>query len=330
MFNTTSKTYRFFDINKKMMFQTPEGWENPKNIGEADACHRTSMSYISYGDKILKEGILSCFTKVEKPNGKYYYQGARCYPRYGENDMSRDQTIMALASLKFNGDEKELKEIGRHLRFRLSKRFLMGPTLWVWIRMATSKSKWWTNLFGIFELIEFVPGILWNKLLYKMLGYKDRDSLWYMDVDPNTGLWHNWDGKGWVYDEKSDANNGYKLYAITEKAKSESWFRKFLSSTDYPTYALHLTSWLVYFMEDCMLKKWLTGLIKWSVEKENLLLKLLSGQEVQDSQIDIYKPMKSNRWSDRFNGTCYQEYLKNDDSIYNVIDKDMLIKIKNK
>jgi len=331
MFNPNSNTYRFFDVNKKMMFEKPDSWMSPTSIGQDDACLRTSMSYISYGDKILKEGVLSCFRKIIKKNGKYYYQGSRCYPQYGENDMSRDQTIIALSSLKFNGDESELKEIGRHLKFRLSKRFLMGPTLWIWIRMITSNSSWYRNLFGIFELIEFLPGILWNKLLRKILGYKDRGDKWYMDIDPTTGLWHNWDGKGWIFTPNvSDQNNGYKLYGLNEKMKYDNGVRRFFDSTDYPTYALHLTSWLVYPMKDCFLKRILCRLIKWEAEDDNLLLKLLSGQKVDNNLIENYRPMKTFRWSNRFNGTCYGEFLENDNAKYNVIDKDVLLSLLKK
>lgn len=332
MFSPDSKTvFRYFDSNLKMMFEKPEGWMSPDSIGKADACLRTSMSYISYGQKILKEGVLSCFRKVSKKNDKYYYQGARCYPEYGEKDMSRDQTIMALCSLKYNGDETELKEIGRHLRFRLSKRFLMGPTLWIWIRMVTSKSKWWRNLFGIFELLEFFPSWVWNKLLRKILGYKDRGDKWYMDIDPTTGLWHNWDGKGWVYDEKVDwANNGQKLYGLYKKMESESWFRKTLSSMGYPTYALHLTSWLVYFMEDCFLKRVLVKLIRSEMEKDNLLFRMLTGEDVDKQLIENYKPMWQFRWTVRFNGTDYSRFLSDAEGEYNVIDKDVLLSLSKK
>jgi hypothetical protein len=66
MFNPTSKTWRYFDTERKMMFEKPEGWMPPENIGQDD-CLRTSLSYMAYGfqeDKILREGVLSCFTKI--------------------------------------------------------------------------------------------------------------------------------------------------------------------------------------------------------------------------------------------------------------------------
>ena len=325
MFNQDSNTYRFFDKKLKMMFEKPEPWQGT-DIGKADACLRTSMSYMAYGDEILKEGVLSCFTKIQDGD-KYYYQGSRCYPRFGEEDMSRDQTIIALASLKFN-NVKELNDIGLHLRFRLSKRFIMTPALWIWIRMLC-KGGIYKTLFGLMELIELLPSVLWNKFIRWCLGYdKQYDMDWYCDVDPNTGLWHNWDGKGWVYDEKSDQNNGYKLYNLHMKRLDEHLLVKLFDGTEFPEYAAHLASWMIYFMKDGFLKKILKKIIIWDVEKQNYLLRMLMDVDVDKSVIDNYKSKWTFRWSNRFNGTCYTYNLKDESSVYNVIDKDILYSVK--
>jgi hypothetical protein len=110
--------------------------------------------------------------------------------------------------------------------------------------------------------------------------------------------------------------------------KDKNIFYKILRNLDYPTYALHLTSWMVYFMKDTAIKRFLQKLIRFESEDSNLLLKLLSGVDIDKKTIDEYKPMWQFRWSVRFNGTCYERYLKGDDALYNVIDKDILISLK--
>lgn len=331
MFSKDSKTYRFFTEHLKMMFEIPESWNSQEDIGQDDAVLRTALSYIAYKEPILKEGVVSCFTKI--PRGKsYYYQGARCYPRYGEHDMSRDQTIIALSSLKFNGDMAEIKEIAPNLRFRLSDRFAMTLALWIWLRMICTDSKFWSTIFGIMELIELLPSVLINKLIRPILKYdKEFNMEWYMSIDPTTGLWHNWDDMGWVFDENVDwCNNGYKLYGLNDKRLAESKWLKFLDSVKYPEYAAHLGSWMIYFMKPGFLKKVLQKLMVWNIEKENYLLRMLMGKDVSLKDINSWKPVHGYRWSSRLNGTYYTNLLEGEDSIYNVIDKDILYAVKEK
>jgi len=327
MFNQNSDTFRFFKKDIKMMLEKPESWQ--QGYGEPDALFRTSLSYIAYGDPILKQGVVSCFTKIFKGK-KYYYQGARCYPRYGENDVSRDQTILALSSLKFNDNLDELNEIGRNLRYRLSKRFIMTPALWIWIRMICTDSKFYNILFGLMEIIELLPSVLWNKIVRKILKYDKQYTMdWYMGIDPTTGLWHNWDGKGWIFTPNVDwANNGYKLYGANQKRLSENKILDLLDKTEFPEYAAHLGSWMISFMQNGFLKNILKKIMIWDIEKENYLLNMLMDNDVDIQKIDDYKPMWQFRWSSRFNGTYYTRYLEDDDAKYNVLDKDILYSVK--
>ena len=204
MFKPDIDTYRFFKSDSKMMFEKPEAWGDPTDMGQADALYRTARAYVAYKETILKEGILSCFKK--ESDGKY--QAYRCYPDYGADDVSRDQTIAALSSLLMNGDVKEFKEIGPNLRFRLSKRYIQGPGMWLWLR------QWWT-LYGIVDLLPTVVGTLWNKVLYKLLNrnviYTEK---YYMDINPETGVWWKNDEGEWEFLENANwCNNGNKLYS---------------------------------------------------------------------------------------------------------------------
>lgn len=324
MFNPKSNTYRF--VKNNMMLQKNEAWQIGGDNGQGDALWRTAMAYICYERRILKTGILFCFRKFKMINKKkFWYQGARSCKRFREDDFSRDQTIMALTTLKINND-KELKEIGLKLPFRLSRRFRMGLTLWVWIRAITGKGKFYTYLFGVFELCEFLPSVLWNKFLRKIMGWnKEYSAEWYLGYDFSKGFWSYEDDK-WIWKEGGChmVNNGHKLYNAHLKKKQKNWFYRLMYTIEYPEYAMHLTAWMLYVSDDTFLKRFLQKLTVWLAEKDNLLIRLLAGVKVDKCKIEEFSSMKGYRWSVRFNGTSYTYYLKGDDTLYNTIDKDVL------
>lgn len=330
MFNPNSDTYRYVEQN--MMLEKNEDWNPDGDNGKGDALWRTSISYIAYKNKSLKEGILSCFRKFSMINHtKYWYQGARCFNRHCEDDVSRDQTILALSALKINGDAEELNEIANHLPYRLSRRFVMGPTMWFWIKAITGKGKFYTYMFGLMELIEFLPSVLWDKLLRKIMGWdKEYSQEWYLGVDINMGFWSKQNGV-WVWIDKGYdwVNNGQRLHSFYQKKKEENKLYKILDAMEYPEYALHLTSWMVYCSEDTFFKKILQKLGIWLAEKDNLLVRTLLGDKVTQEELDNFKPCKGYRWSSRYNGTSYTNYLKGDDSIYNITDKDVVLSFYN-
>jgi len=286
---------------------------------------------IAYGDKRLKAGILSCFRKFTMigHENKYWYQGARYCDRYCEDDVSRDQTILALSALKINGDEKELKEIGLHLPYRLSRRFTMTLTLWFWIRAVAGRSKLYTYLFQLSELIEFLPSVLWDKLLRKIMGWnKEYSQEWYLGYSDMFFWYYDHSNHTWKWVTNStnmcNLNNGLKLYYNHKRKMELSRIYRFMYSLEYPEFALHLTSWMIYTSKDTFLKKILQKLAIWLSEKDNLLVRILMNGKVTKEEIESFKPIKGFRWSTRFNGNDYTEYLKGDDAISNIIGKDIL------
>jgi len=321
MLNLISDTFRF--VKQNMMLT-----KNDKDNGKGDALWRTAISYIAYNDDNLKKGLLSCFRKFTMINrNKYWYQGSRYCDRYCEDDVSRDQTILALSALKINDDKEELDEIALHLPYKLSRRFSMGPTLWIWIRAITGKGKFYTYLFGILELIEFLPSVLWNKFIRKMMGWnKEYSREWYLGYNNDMPFWTKENGK-WEWIDKGFhwVNNGHKLYNSHIKKKEERWLYRTLYAMEYPEYALHLTSLMIYVSDDTFLKKILQKLVLWSAEEDNLFIRKLMGKEIKKEDVEKFNPSDAYRWSTRFNGNSYTYPLKNEDSIYNVIDKDLLI-----
>jgi len=316
MFKPDTDTYRYFDSKIKMMLEKPEPWEIPPGRGEPDALLRTARAYMAYGDEILYEGIKSCFKK--EADG--HYQAYRCYPDIGKEDVSRDQTIGALSSLLMRGKVDTFKEIGPKLRFRLSKRFIQGPGMWLWIRQL------WV-IYGIVEIFSIVFGIMWNKILYKIL---DRDKIYseeyYMTKDPNTGVWWKNEQGKWVYIENAYwANNGNKLYGVYRKNRDTKWWYGFLDATEYPLYGAMLTAYMVYCMPQSIFRRILVKLLMWNVKGENnLLFRAMFKGDVTKEEIDKLKPMKGFRWTSRFDGSSYFDYLEGDSALYNTLDKDIL------
>jgi hypothetical protein len=315
MFNPISDTYRYFDQKVKMLFEKPEPWETNPGRGEPDALLRTARAYIAYKQPVLKEGILSCYKK--ESDG--HYQAYRCAPDIGAEDVSRDQTTGSLAALFINGDKTEFEEIGPKLRFRLSKRFLQGPGMWLWLR------QWWVA-YGIIEFFSIVFGIMWNKVLYRLL---DRTKVYseeeYLAKDPNTGVWFKENGT-WKYIENAYwATNGNKLYSEYKKKLDENKFYKFLDMTEYMTYGAFLTVMMVYCMPQSIFRRLLVKLLKWNFKGENnLLLRAMFDKDVTKEEIDALKPMKGFRWTSRFDKSSYFDYLEGDDAKYNNLDKDIL------
>lgn len=322
MYNNNSDTFRF--VTNNMMLRKNEDWNPDGDYGKGDALWRTSLSYIAYKAPMLKDGILSCFRKFKMINKKkYLYQGSRCFDRYCEDDVSRDQIIMAISALKINGDHDELKEIGKHLPYRLSRRFVMGPTMWLWIKYLVTEKKRYNYLFQIFELIEFLPSVLWNKFLRMVMGWnKEYSQEWYMSIDNTIGFWSVDDE--WIINDNWNVNNGQRLYSNYQYKKKNNKLFKIIDSMEYPEYALHLTAWMVYCSKNSLLKKILQKLCIWLAEKDNLLIRKLMNDNVTEEEIEKYKPTRSFRWSSRYNGTSYTNYLEGDDAIYNTIDKDIL------
>jgi len=328
MFSPSKYTWRFFDSEKKMMLEQPLGWENQNSNHEGDALWRTGLSYIAYKEQVLKEGILGCYRKFTQINkeGKYWYQSMRCTGRYREDDVSRDQNIIALSSLYINGDMDEFNEIVNHLPYRLSRRFIMGPAMWLWLKVLTTGNKLYLVLYSLITMIELIISTLITKSVNVLLKTtKEYTEEELTHVNNSTGFWHKRDGKEWVWLVEDGVSDGKKMYGTYMKKLDDNKFLKLLDKMKHPAYALHLTGWIVYCLPNGFWKKSLNKLLWWASEKNNLLLKKLVGKDISQQEIDNYNPSYGFRWSIRFDGTEYIDLLQGEDAIYNVIDKDILM-----
>jgi hypothetical protein len=142
--------------------------------GEYDTLWRSGLGYIAYGDEETKKGIIDCFRPYiigeSRDHSKYKYQASRASNRFGEDDVSRDQVILALAALEFNGDIEEVQEIAGRLPFRLSRRFLMTPTMWFWVKYLATRKKGWRNAFAFMQTLEHTINIPLTKFLRFLAG----------------------------------------------------------------------------------------------------------------------------------------------------------------
>ena len=266
----------FYFIEDKMFLGTDHGWNTSGNNGRGDALWRTGWAYITYGKKILKEGILSCFTDEVDKKGKKYIQAHRCYPNIGTDDVSRDQVISALCSLKINKDKKDLKRLRKGLKWRLSKKFTMTFDMWLWLMSISTPQPIafvFSLLFTIINIFITAPMTIWNNILFKWSKIKEISQEEHYEI----------------------LRSGVEVISTKDLKRPNK-----AMSICYPTYALHLFAWQLYCLPWNPLKWLLKLLCRPSVHKSNYLIKMLFGQKVSMNDIKKYRPMSGVRWQGKF------------------------------
>jgi hypothetical protein len=297
--------YYYWDEEKEMMLiKNFKPWLSGN--GEGDALWRTSIAYITYPkEKKFKKGILRAFRKKE--NSKY--QACRCNPNFGEDDVSRDQVILAWSSLYLNNDIDELKELVLNTSFKLSKRYNQTITMWFWTKGLIG-NKFAAFLGQFFLSIELTLEVLWNLIIKKLIKYKDysSDELEQMMSEPDPKEpWH----------EKSES---IRYEFLNKKWKEKLW------KWNFPGYGLHLAAWCNYTGPKNIFNKYNNWLINIDMSQYNLLLKLLTGYDVTENEINRFKPREEWIWSSRFDKSGRGRILPVDDE-YN-LDVEILKTIK--
>ena len=273
--------------------------------GEYDTLFRSGLAYIAYGDDDIKRGILKCFRPYiigeDRDISKTKYQASRASNRFGEDDVSRDQIILALSSLEYNGDIEEVQEIAGRLSFRVSKRFLMTPTMWFWVKYLSTRKKKWKNAFAFMQTLEHLIQIPMTKVLRILAGATkdiplphDKNS----ELPYKEGFW-------------------YKLY----------------TTIGYPEYGLHFAAWQYYTVPfGGFLGKLNKGLMKWQMQDSNLLLRiLLDGKKPEDWEINEVEPTNTFIWQRRLDVAIAWIYkLKPNQYEFNNIEVDILRRLLKK
>lgn len=310
-----------FEINSKQLFWKfrPEDglfyhnkypWEHndpefKEFRGEFDTLWRSGLGYIAYKDEDTKKGILKCFRPYiigeQRDPSKTKYQASRASNRFGEDDVSRDQVILALSSLEFNGNIDEVKEIAGKLPFRLSRRFLMTPTMWFWVKYLATRKQGWKNAFAFMQTLEHVLQIPLTKFLRWLSGATKPIPLPH---DQHTKLPYK---KG----------ISFKLYQLI----------------GYPEYGLHFAAWQYHVVPFKGILGWINrGMMKWQMQDSNLLLRmLLGGKKVTEGEIQAVKPTNTFIWQRRTDvSTAWVYELKPEQYEFNNLEIDILKTLQNK
>lgn len=270
--------------------------------GEYDTLWRSGLGYIAYGDGQTKRGIIDCFRPYiigeSRDHSKYKYQASRASNRFGEDDVSRDQVIMALAALEFNGDIEEVQEIASRLPFRLSRRFLMTPTMWFWVKYLATREEKWKRRFAFMQTLEHAINIPVTKFLRFLAGAKTPIPLPH---DQHSKL---------PYKE----GLRLKLYKLL----------------GYPEYGLHFAAWQYYVVPySGILGKLNLKLMRWQMEDGNLLLRtMLKGRPVSMNEIDNFEPTNTFMWQRRKDlATAWIFKLKPEQFEFNNLEIDVLLSV---
>jgi len=267
--------------------------------GEYDTLFRSGLAYIAYGDEDIKRGILNCFRPYiigeDRNPDRMKYQASRASNRFGEDDVSRDQIILALTALEYNGDIEEVKEIASKLSFRVSKRFLMTPTMWFWVKYLATRENKWKNAFAFMQTLEHVIQIPMTKFLR-----------WITGATKQIPLPHN-----------KHSNLPYK--------KGKRF--KLYTTIGYPEYGLHFAAWQQYVVPfGGILGKINRSLMRWQMEDNNLLLRiLLGGKKIEFWEFESIEPTNTFIWQRRLDVAIAWIYrLKPEQVEYNNLEVDII------
>ena len=293
-FDTTETAY-YVDKKHNMMLHVNFGWDPTGDFGKGDSIGRTFEAYYTYKDERFLEGIKSCWVKVKKGNG-YYYQGYR-YPTHDDNDISRDHLFNTVLTLIASGySEEQLKEFVTNVPFNISKKYNQTIDLWLWMRAVSGI--WWAKLLSpIIEISLMAFTVLWQKLLYKIGGFKEESS----------------------QDE----------FMASKKYEKTKW-EKTVSSLLYPSYTMTQYAWRLNFMKDSLYTKIMKKMLLKIANKHNYVVRLLLDDTSKPTQEHVYsyKSMMGGRWDGILNQQINDRdfYIITDEKLIssNVLDVDLV------
>lgn len=274
-------------------------WD-PQDEGKPDALFRTSQAYVAYHKKELLDSL---FSHCVIDDGKRLIR----HPLHPLDDNSRDQTIMFMFALKFHRHKGDVKFFADNLKYKLSKRYKMTPTMWLWLKGL--KGNQFANFsYQLMELISLTPSLLISWLFRRLAGFKKgkeypQDNVPHLFTDP-----------------KITGKLSYKLY----------------NALEYPGYALHLGSMMIYSVKRIPVLTWmLNKLFICDAEKSNYYIRLLNGDKsaIKEYQESGYKSMWNVRWSGKLDGRSWEFVINNYEKRLNTLDVDLmdaLIKKENK
>ncbi len=212
------------------------------------------------------------------------------YPGKGGDTMSRDHVGAILLALYINRDTDELQWILNNLPWVISRKYNQTIDFWIWTKcLRNSKWKFYiSQIFYILVLLQFVFILPWNNLVRLILGVKKYDNI--------------------------------KLPIFK---KMFGWKKK-LSKSIYPQYALFLLAWQIKVCSNSWLKKATQWIVK--LESGNIVIDAVLGSKINRIDWLRFKPASSFIWAGRLDSLTEIDihFLNKDESKYNDLNKGML------
>jgi len=278
--------------------------DRPHGFSAGDCCWWTGLSVLAYDDNLLLQGL----TQMTPVKGETW-----CRHPFGRdlqntkdpiNEFTRDHMISALTALSVK-DLATAKQAIAKTKMRLSKRKLLGPGDWFWLKAIQNEDSWkgkaYAKLFGLFTMPAVAGSVIWDKIVKNMLGKKA------IQVNPN---------------EQLDPPLKYTTKAsrfVSEKLRLFA-------------FQGHLWGMQIYAMR----KLGLTGLPVLSAAvraysgKFNYLVSLYTGKKICKYKIKNYVPRTGWVWQSWIdNGSKGGHVAGPKEKLYNAIDKDLLWKLYN-
>jgi hypothetical protein len=221
------------------------------------------------------------------------------YPNFNWNEagISRDHTIYSFVAWKLSGQSNNfLLYKAESLPLQLGASLGMLQTPSLWLWLRLISGKKIGLLWYLWKLLSSTLALVENKLVSLLFNFPLKET------------------------------------------PQESFVKGKQSKVDkllFPTYALKLAAFQFYVLPDSFIKRVIQKIYLWNVPSENTLLKVMFGGKVSQEQVDNYKPMYGDRWSDELNPQRTRgdilEVITNEEHLEaNTLDKDLLQEIYNK
>lgn len=212
------------------------------------------------------------------------------------NTMSRDHYVNMICGMLYFKQKTLAKKVIKSTKWKLSDRFNKTPDLWLWERAVLGVPFFSTLYYMVSIPLALVYGF-WNFVLSKIGGFS-----------------------------KEYTNTAYSIMYPIKVSKWQMLLRKLF----FPTYALSWSLFMNYVLKSSPGKRILMRLYTPMIGQANTHLKLLAGIKVPLSEIDLYVPMRSGRYStylnERNNRFCVQLDTQNwEDTFWP--DKEILYKL---
>lgn len=279
-----------------MMLRKKRSWEKDDGLG--DALWRTSIAYLIYKNEEnsinLLNGITSCFVKVEKEGGGYYYQAYR-HPTLNPTDTSRDQVNAAIAALYLTGHKLLAIDYAKHLPIKISPKFKQTIDFRLWLKTISTEGAAQNRNLELYFWVSYIMGnfvISWNRIIRKLAGFKSKP----------------------LKDFKSDWHNLNKI-------------QKILAKMQFPTYAFFLWVLQIATLPNSVQKNDLCDLLLKECEPSNYALRLLLGDSsITENVIKEHISQFGLRWNNRLDDSTNDSMraLTDEETEYNDIDLDFL------